>query len=67
MPYKSSAQQRFFHAAGARGEISKKTVHEFDEATKHMKGGFGSLPAHKKNAGRKSEHAAHRPRKRATP
>jgi hypothetical protein len=34
MPYKSDAQRRYFHAAEARGEIKKKTVHEFDEASK---------------------------------
>lgn len=34
MPYKSSAQRRFFHAAEARGEISSKTVKEFDKASK---------------------------------
>lgn len=34
MPYKSDAQRRYFHAAAARGEISKKKVQEFDEASK---------------------------------
>jgi len=33
MPYKSKAQQRKFHAMEARGEISPKTVSEFDKAT----------------------------------
>lgn len=37
MPYKSRAQQRYFHAAEARGEISKKTVNEFDKASKGKK------------------------------
>lgn len=34
MPYKSDKQRKFFHAAEERGEISHKTVHEFDEASK---------------------------------
>lgn len=34
MPYKSDAQRRYFHAAEARGEISSKTVKEFDKASK---------------------------------
>jgi hypothetical protein len=34
MPYKSQAQRRFFHAAEARGEISPKTVKEYDKASK---------------------------------
>lgn len=41
MPYASKAQQRFFHAAAARGDIPQKTVHEYDEATK---GSYTSLP-----------------------
>lgn len=41
MPYKSKAQQRKFHAMEARGEISKATVDEFDQATK---GKYQSLP-----------------------
>jgi hypothetical protein len=36
-PYKSDAQRRFFHAAAERGEISKKTVEEFDSASKGKK------------------------------
>jgi hypothetical protein len=34
MPYKSEAQRRFFHAAESRGEISPKTVKEYDTASK---------------------------------
>lgn len=34
MPYKSDAQRRYFHAAEARGDIKKKTVDEFDQASK---------------------------------
>lgn len=34
MPYKSDAQRRKFHAMLNRGEISAKTVHEFDTASK---------------------------------
>lgn len=37
MPYKSDSQRRYFHAAEARGEISKDTVQEFDEASKGKK------------------------------
>ena len=51
MPYKSKAQQRFFHAAAERGDIPQSTVHEWDEATKHKKGGFGKLPQHKWKGG----------------
>jgi len=42
MPYKSDAQRKFFHAAEKRGDISKKTVEEFDTASKGK-----SLPEHK--------------------
>lgn len=41
MPYKSDAQRRFFHAAEKRGDISAKTVNEFDKASKGM-----DLPEH---------------------
>lgn len=41
MPYKSDAQRKYFHAAEARGEISPKTVNEFDKASKGKK-----LPEH---------------------
>ena len=34
MPYKSDAQRRYFHAAASRGEITRKTVKEFDKASK---------------------------------
>jgi hypothetical protein len=44
VPYKSKAQQRFFHAAAARGDIPEKTVNEYDTATQHKKGGFSRLP-----------------------
>ncbi len=37
MPYKSDAQRKLFHAKAARGEISKKTVAEWDKATKGKK------------------------------
>ncbi len=38
MPYKSLAQERFFHSAGAaKAGISKATVAEFDKATKGKK------------------------------
>ena len=37
MPYKSDSQRRFFHAAANRGEISKKTLAEWDAASKGKK------------------------------
>lgn len=37
MPYKSKAQQAKFHALLNEGKISKKTVEEFDKASKGMK------------------------------
>jgi len=37
MPYKSEKQRSFFHAAAQRGEISKKTVAEWDNASKGKK------------------------------
>ena len=47
MPYTSKAQQAFFHAnpdkVGGAAE-----VHKWDQATKHKKGGFKSLPKRKK-------------------
>lgn len=37
MPYKSLKQERYFHAAEERGEISPKVVKEFDQASKGLK------------------------------
>ena len=37
MPYVSNAQRKLFHAKEARGEISAKTVSEFDKASKGKK------------------------------
>ena len=37
MPYKSEAQRKKFHAMEDRGEISSKTVAEYDKASKGMK------------------------------
>ena len=38
MPYKSLAQERFFHSSGAKkAGISESTVKEFDKATKGKK------------------------------
>lgn len=48
MPYKSEAQRRKFHAMEARGEISSKTVKEFDEASKGKK-----LPKKAKRKGKR--------------
>ena len=36
-PYKSEAQRKKFHAMLKRGEIDKKTVDEFDKASKGKK------------------------------
>lgn len=33
MPYKSAAQQRYFHYLESKGKMPKKTVEEFDRAT----------------------------------
>jgi hypothetical protein len=42
VPYKSTAQQKFFHSSGAKkAGISKDTVEEFDKETS---GEFKSLP-----------------------
>ena len=43
MPYKSDAQRKKFHVMEEKGEMSKKVVNEFDQASKGMK-----LPEHKK-------------------
>jgi len=45
MPFKSEAQRKLFHAKAARGEISEKTVHEWEHATRNKK----DLPEHVKN------------------
>lgn len=37
MPYKSRAQQAYFHAALARGEMKASTVKEFDKNTNFKK------------------------------
>jgi len=38
MPYKSDAQRRFFHSAGAKkAGITEKQINEFDAASKKMK------------------------------
>ena len=35
MPYKSDAQRKFFHSAGAKkAGLTKKTVQEWDKASK---------------------------------
>ena len=44
MPFKSKAQQRAMEDKAGRGEISKKTIKEFETATKREPGGFSSLP-----------------------
>jgi hypothetical protein len=51
MPYASKAQARAMHAKASRGEISKKTVAEFDKATdfEHLPSkANGKAPKHNK-------------------
>lgn len=43
MPYKSEAQRKKFHAMLKRGEVSRKTVDEWDRKSKGMR-----LPEHVK-------------------
>lgn len=49
MPYKSNSQRRLFHVLENKGEISHKTVKEFDKASKgkslpeRKHGKFGKL------------------------
>jgi hypothetical protein len=58
MPFKSKAQARAMHAKAGRGEISKKVIHEWDEATKSH-GGFSKLPERlKKSAFEAGQQAA---------
>lgn len=47
MPFKSEAQRKYMNAAASRGEIPKKTVDEFNQASKGKK-----LPEKKKRFGR---------------
>jgi hypothetical protein len=42
MPYKSKAQQGFFHTAEGKKKVGKKVVDEFDQASK----GSHGLPEH---------------------
>ena len=58
MPYKSDRQRRFFHAAEKRGEISSKTVKEFDRASKGKK-----LPERAKKKSTQTESKKGYPRK----
>lgn len=37
MPYRSDAQRKYMNAAAARGEIPKKTVNEFNKASKGLR------------------------------
>jgi hypothetical protein len=43
MSYKSDAQRKYFHVMEKKGEISRKTVKEWDKASKGMR-----LPEHVK-------------------
>jgi hypothetical protein len=49
MPYRSKAQQRYFHAR------LPQYASEWDQATKKKKGGFGKLPERVHKIGRKEE------------
>ena len=44
MPWRSRAQQRYMHAAAARGDVPKKVVADFDAATPHKS--YAHLPEH---------------------
>lgn len=57
MPYKSEAQRKKMHSMAAEGDISKKVVREYDEATKGR-----SLPSRTKKS--KGVHAAARSERR---
>jgi hypothetical protein len=46
MPYKSTAQQRYFHTKAMMKSLGAKTVDEWDQATSEAPGGYGALPAH---------------------
>ena len=50
MPYVSSKQRSYFHAAAARGDINKKTVKRWDVMSKGLK-----LPEHVKHTKQASE------------
>lgn len=50
--YASNAQRAFFHAASARGDMPRKVVREFDEATPRG----ASLPEHKAYGGEVCPH-----------
>ena len=47
MPYRSDAQRKYFHVMEKRGEISRKTVAEWDKASKGMR-----LPEYVKRKGK---------------
>ena len=59
MPYASKAQQRFFHAAEARGKIDPSTVKDFDRATD-----FSHLPEKSKGKEKKHSRIGHLLRKK---
>jgi hypothetical protein len=49
MPYKSEAQRRYFNwKAHTEGGEWAQRAHEWNQATKHKKGGFKKLPEHVK-------------------
>lgn len=44
MPYRSRAQQGYLHAAAARGDVPRKVVKDFDQATTSKQ--YAALPEH---------------------
>lgn len=62
MPFKSEAQRRLFHAKADRGEISQKTVHEWEHKTKNKE----DLPYHAKHKKSAAELAMEALQKSAT-
>ena len=54
MPFRSQSQRRLFYAKMKRGEISKKTVAEWESETR------GKLPERAKKKRRQKIHALHK-------
>jgi hypothetical protein len=60
MPYKSQAQQRYFHTKAMLKSLGAKTVEDWDQATSDAPGGYSALPAHvaKREAKREAKRRA---------
>lgn len=62
MPYKSKAQQKYFHYLESKGKMPKKTVKEFDEATdyeglpEHVKMAMGGMVPHMEHGEEEAPH-----------